>query len=208
MRRLFLIAILAFAFGCVAQQPQTAPQAKQEVQESSFSVPPSPLKYTATYEVIDDGAESQKRVFRMDRMMRVDIGVGQSSVSAYLLGNRAYSCSESGGKAACFDITSRVQNGQLDWLFEIPSLSDAVEVEGVRIGSGEGRCYLFFYPPQMTRMLCLTDRGVIAYDEYNVSSRQKHVEYLVEIAYEAHPSDFELPASPLPLPPYSSTQAR
>jgi hypothetical protein len=133
--------------------------------------------------------------------MRLEFSAGQQDgLGFYFLENRAYSCRGSGQDAICFDISRSLSQKEADAFFSPPDLSGAKEAEEVAIGDTKGRCYSMPALQFETRKVCLTDRGVLAYDEYNATGKGTKVEYLTDLAYFVNPSDFDLPAEP-GLPP-------
>ena len=79
---------------------------------------------------------------------------------------------------------------------DAPDTSSGEEIGTVDIGNTVGTCYLLPYTVLSKRKICLTDRRVLAWDEYNVSQSTAHVEYLTSIDYSVDESVFNLPASP------------
>jgi hypothetical protein len=190
------LAVLALLFGCV--QGERERQADLEAHQPAFRVPKSQVEYTAHYTVLDSGEESSKAVYRSGDRARVDLRLGSSEVRLYFLADRAYSCSNTGSGFACFDISAKVGSSPAALeLLDAPSLSGAKQLEDVDIGGTVGRCYLLPYAQLGSRKLCLTDRGVVAYDEYSSATGQKHTEYLTDIFYGVAQGDFDLPASPI-----------
>ena len=200
--RLWWLAIsaLLLCFGCAqAGSGQPGSPANQSAgaygAAGNFMVPQSPVNYTAHYTINENGAESYRTVWRAGRMMRVDL---DGAVSLFFLGDKAYSCSQSG--ARCFDISSTVGSTGAAQIFAQPDMSSAQAAETVDIGGLSGRCYLFPSAAFETHKMCFTPDGITAYDEQNGTAGSRTVEYLTELDYSASPSDFALPAQPTPAP--------
>ncbi len=163
----------------------------------SFMVPQSSLDYSARYIINDNGVETVKEVWRSGQKMRLQFSSGQEGgLGFYFLGNRAYSCRGAGPDALCFDISAGLSKKDAEIFFAPPDLSGAKEAEEVAIGNTKGRCYIMPTLQFETRKVCLTDRGVVAYDEQNATGKGIKVEYLTDIAYFVGEADFELPAEP------------
>lgn len=191
------IALIAVA-GC-AQRELAAPPQKNTSSigaGGNFLVPQSGIDYTARYVVSENGAESEKTVWRSGRKMRVDYAAyGKGVLSLFFLQNRAYSCSIATDGWQCFDISANL-DGASESLLSPPDISGAEAVEEVDIGNTKGKCYLLPSAPYETRKMCFTDRQVVAYDEYNMTKGKQRVEYLTDIYYGVGENDFELPAEP------------
>lgn len=128
--------------------------------------------------------------------MRIDITDGLGGYfSLYFLGNRAYSCAKIAQTASCFDVSDR-SSIRPEEVLPCQYLEGSKQAEQVDIGGTSGSCYLQPYGIFGKRKICCTDRGVLAYDEYNQTSGKTHVEYLTSISYSAQDSDFLLPAEP------------
>jgi len=195
-RMLLCIALSLALLGCAAQPQEKTSAQGQDAAAAGFSVPNAPVPYTAEYVVNDNGGTLQKKVWRSGTMMRMRLGSGNTGVDLFFLGNSAYSCSSpQDGQAACFDVSSRLTSANYDELFPSP-LASGEEVGQVDIGSTLGRCYEKEYPQIGIRKKCFTDRGVLAYDAYNLSKTQPYVEYMTGITYSAAGLDFALPAAP------------
>ena len=127
--------------------------------------------------------------------MDMEIAPG-STVSLYFLLGVGYSCANLAGKTACYEIRAPLGNGSLGGVMDAPDTSSGEEIGTVDIGNTVGTCYLLPYTVLSKRKICLTDRRVLAWDEYNVSQSTAHVEYLTSIDYSVDESVFNLPASP------------
>jgi len=194
-----LLAILPALFiGCVGQKEGAAPALPAEgtIPASSFSFPQVPVQYAAHYVVNENGAETVKSVWASGNRMRIELSDGGSGYfSLYFLGNRAYSCAAPGQNASCFEVSSRVSI-KPDEVLPCQYLEGSEQAEEVDIGGTAGRCYLKPYGVFGKRKICCTERGVLAYDEYNQTGGKTHVEYLTDISYSAKDEDFLLPATP------------
>jgi len=205
MRNATAIAIsclLLLLAGC-AEAPPRSSAAGQIAQKHHISFPKSPVAYTALYTLNENGGEAQKRVVADGDKMKIQLG----SIAIYFLSDRAYSCSYVGGNASCFDITAKAEGMKLDEVYPCQHLEGAREAEPVDIGGTAGRCYLLPYGVAGSRKICCTDRGVLAYDQYNLTSKSMHTEYLTEISYEADYREFLLPAEPAVAPEGLPTRA-
>ena len=192
---------LLLLFGCASlggsnqaqQQPASAP--------TVFSLSPSPFPYTAHYTIDEGTDEITKTVWRKGTLARVDLEVTPgAAISLYFISGKGYSCSVAGGKMECFTISAPSQQSSLGGIFDLPDVSGGTPLGTVAIGNSEGACYLLPYTATSKRKVCLTDRNVLAYDEYNVSAGTTHVEYLTSIYYSADDSAFALPAIPQAAP--------
>ena len=203
------IALLASAVflliaGCSGQEGSIAQYGANgtwAAPNGSFLVPDSGLSYTAHYVVSGKGGQGDKTVWRSGRRMRVDFAAdGGVGVSLFFLQDRVYSCSAASGTERCFDITSSMgQSGAQDF-FLPPDLSYAQDAGPVDIGGTPGRCYTLPPTPLERHEVCLTGTGVLAYEEYNMSSGEEQVEYLSDLNYSAPDSAFVLPAAPVAAP--------
>ncbi|MCX6770122.1 MAG: hypothetical protein NT051_05630 [Candidatus Micrarchaeota archaeon] len=165
-------------------------------------LPRSAVDYTAQYTVYENGVQIGKTFYIMGNNARMDFENGQGlSFSLYVLGGKAYSCSQYTGKGSCYEITSTLA-GKPPPGFESYGAppQGAATVGTVNIGGTTGRCYLSSFGTFGKRKTCYTDRGALAYDEYNQSVGQAHVEYATSISYGANEKDFELPFEPSPIP--------
>ena len=195
-------AVLLLLAGCAGQgsTAQKGANGTWEPQPGSFVVPGSSLNYTAHYVVSGNGEQSGKTVWRAGRRMRADfVSDDGNGVSLFFLGNRAYSCSTASGTERCFDITSSIGEAEAQEFLLPPDLTFARDAGPVDIGGTRGRCYTFPPTPTQTHEVCLTDTGVMAYNEYNMSSGEQ-VEYLSSLDYSAPDSAFVLPAQPQGVP--------
>ncbi|VVC01546.1 Uncharacterised protein [uncultured archaeon] len=204
MMKLLMAALIALLLlcGCTGSGAQAAAGAgAQQPAHGSFVVPASGIDYSAQYVVYEGSTQVAKRVFRSGDRMRADVySQGGNTFSIYLSGSFAYSCYSAGGPYECYDISAKLSQEQVDGMVAQPSLSGAKEAEDVDIGGTTGKCYAVPYDVYRQRKLCFTDRGVLAYDEYNATKESPHIEYLSSISYAASDSDFQLPASPQALP--------
>jgi len=196
------LACLVIA-GCAQREQATTPlKNASDFGAGNFMVPQSGVEYTARYVVNENGAETEKTVWRSERKMRVDYAsYGKSVLSMFFLQNKAYSCSAAAAGWQCFDISANIDGKAAENLFSPPDLSGAEAAEEVDIGNTKGKCYLLPSAPFETRKMCLTDRQVVAYDEYNMTKGKQRVEYLTDIYYGVGENDFALPAEPQPPPP-------
>lgn len=202
-----LAVALAFSFllsGCAMPDGRAggallAPNQTQ-ASDTGFLVPESPVAYTAYYIVNEGGQESGKTVYRMGRKMRVDYGFGSTNISVFFLENKAYSCARSlSGEYGCFDITSSAASQGISALIGAPNLENAEAAEIVDVGgSGQmkAQCYVFSGAPTFGRKQCFTDSGILAYDEYLLANKQKHVEYMAHLSLGANLRSFGLPTAP------------
>lgn len=175
-------------------QESNPPSSPQPSGSEAISVPFSPLSYTATYVVSEEGGETQKTVWRMANSMKIRFGLQGAGVEIYLLGDKAYSCPSLRTVDSCFDITSQMAGAKLGELFPSPPKNYSGKIEAVDIGGAVGNCYSMPYSGLGGRKTCFTDTGILAYDEYNVTRGSKHIEYLSDLSYDAAPSEFILPA--------------
>ena len=194
-------AVLLLLAGCAGQgsAAQKGANGTAPSQPGSFMVPDSSLNYTAHYVVNGNGEQSDKTVWRAGRLMRVDFTSSGTGVSLFFLEDRAYSCSMASGTERCFDITSSIGEAEAQEFLLPPDLTFARDAGPVDIGGTRGRCYTFPPTPTQTHEVCLTDTGVMAYNEYNMSSGEQ-VEYLSSLDYSAPDSAFVLPAQPQGVP--------
>ncbi len=200
------LALLALAFaiallmGCTSGQTENPPPQVSQPQAAGPEFPRVPVEYAATYEVNEGGAKVTKRVWASGNRMRMEIADGSGGLfGLFFLGSRAYSCAAPSGNASCFDVSGRV-SVKLAEALPCQNLSGASDAGPVDIGGTQGKCYTLPYGVFAMRKICCTDRGVLAYDEYNTTSGKSHVEYLTDIAYSAKDSDFLLPAEPRAAP--------
>ncbi|HIH30673.1 TPA: hypothetical protein HA243_04690 [Candidatus Micrarchaeota archaeon] len=198
---LAVFSLFLLVAGCTGEKPQNPPAMNgTQAAPNLFSFPGSPVEFSATYKVSEAGAEAVKKVWASGNRMRIDVSDGGEGLfSLYFLGNSAYSCTRVAGNASCFDVSGRA--GSIpSGIFPCQDLSGAAFEGEVGIGNTLGRCYSIPYGVFSKRKICCTDRGVLAYDEYNVTSGNTHVEYLTDIYYSASDSDFLLPAEPMAAP--------
>lgn len=205
MRRFAFAAFLALALilaGCAAKENgEGAKAAEPASYGKGFTLPQTPVEYTATYTVDEEGAQTQKKVWRSGSRMRIALlSGGGSSLGMYFVNGRAYSCADVGSGMSCFEITGRVDAQAAAQLAVQPDFSSAEPAEEVDIGGTKGKCYLFPYKVFEKRKMCFTDRGVLAFDQYNVTSGRVRTEYLTELKYGVDARDFELPATPRAAP--------
>ena len=193
---LFAVALLLLP-GCLGNDYPT--QAFER--ENGFIMPESGLAYKAEYVVDENGQQSTKTVWRSKDKMRIRHDFGESALDLYFLKDRAYSCF-SGSKVECFDITPLANETMKKALIEIPRLADSTPVEDVNIGKTDGKCYTAVLPSSITRKFCLTNNGILAYDEYPLG-KVKHIEYATGISYLIDETAFRLPATPKEMPVYS-----
>ncbi len=179
----------------VPLQESNSPSSSSQIAgNQAISVPFSPLSYTATYVVSEEGGDTQKTVWRMANSMKIRFGSQGAGVEIYLLGDKAYSCPSLPKVDSCFDITPQMAGAKLGELFPSPPKNYAGKIETVDIGGAAGNCYFLPYSGLGGRKTCFTDNGILAYDEYNVTKGSKHIEYLSELSYEVAPAEFLLPA--------------
>ncbi len=200
----FALLIPLLLFGCAAKPAGKEPNANgtSSFGTGSFALPQSPVAYAATY-AIDEGSGmfAQKKVWRKDSRMRIEIAAGGgNSLGLYFVSGKAYSCAKLGGSPSCFEITGGLSSESASQLASVPDFSSAEPAEEVDIGNTKGRCFLFPYKVFEKRKECFTDRGVLAFDQYNVTNGKTHTEYLTSLIYGADDSDFALPAEPQAAP--------
>ncbi|MEM2137493.1 MAG: hypothetical protein QW568_00205 [Candidatus Anstonellaceae archaeon] len=195
----FLVALLLL--GCTAK-PQEASAKEGSGPVGSFFLPQSKADYTAVYAVDEgSGPVASKKVWRKDSRMRIEISSDSGgSISLYFVSGRAYSCANIGSGYSCYEITSGLEPEAAAQLSGEPDFSSAEAAEEVEIGSTKGYCFFFPYKVFEKRKQCFTEKGVLAFDQYNVTDGRAHTEYLTNLAYVAYDSDFVLPAAPQPVP--------
>ncbi|MCX8196849.1 MAG: hypothetical protein N3G80_00835 [Candidatus Micrarchaeota archaeon] len=186
--RAFLLVAIFLLVGCAQTE-----QMQAEAQQAKISVPESKLNYTATYVIYEDGVQLVKNVWRAGKKMRIELKGGTSSLNIYFIEDKAYSCARSyEGRQLCKDVSQIMQKEYMQAIFEPIDLAGAQRAEDVEIGSTTGKCYmlpsLFFE----TRKVCLTDSGILAYDEKKAIGKPTTVEYLTELSYEVDPKAFDL----------------
>lgn len=192
------LLLLALAMGCAGEKSGSGGTGAGAgtADNSSFSFPRTPVDYTARYVINEGGSEAAKLVFASGNRMRIQLDDGGSGYFAlFFLGKNAYSCANPAGNASCFDISGRAQVKPEDVL-PCQHLEGSTPAEKVDIGSTVGNCHVLPYGVFSTRKICCTDRGVLAYDEYNLTNGKAHVEYLTGISYSVNEEDFLLPATP------------
>ncbi|MCX6773184.1 MAG: hypothetical protein NTV88_05465 [Candidatus Micrarchaeota archaeon] len=192
-----ILAALVFAgcAGIVSQPEQQSPLPSSP--PTAFLLSQAAVPYTAHYAVSDGKESFTKTVWRSDNRARVDIEIAPgATVSLYFLMGVGYSCSNIGGKTACYEIRAQIEKENLGGIADTPDVTSGTELGSVDIGNTQGECYLLPYTVASKRKVCLTDRRVLAWDEYNVSQSQTHVEYLTSIDYSVDETVFTLPASP------------
>lgn len=180
--------ILAFLLllGCVdIQNNETQNRLDGASSSQFFFLPESKINYTAHYVIYEDGKERYETVWREGKRMKVEAFTDaekKHSILFYFLENQVFFCIKN-EKEECNDITNFFESNRILSAYDI-NLTGAVEVEKVPIGNTEGQCYLLpsssFFEE---RKICLTDLGVLAYDELSYAGRKKYVRYLVELSY-------------------------
>jgi len=195
----FLVALLLS--GCAAKQQEPTAN-KGSASAGSFFLPQSKADYTAVYGVDEgSGPVASKKVWRKDSRMRIEISSDSGgSVSLYFVSGRAYSCANIGSGYSCYEITGGLGPEAASQLSGEPDFSSAEAAEEVEIGSTKGYCFFFPYKVFEKRKQCFTEKGVLAFDQYNVMNGRVHTEYLTNLAYGAYDADFVLPATPQPAP--------
>lgn len=193
---------LLLLFGCAGEKSIQAPNASNAIpQGGNFSLPQSSIAYVAEYVVDDNGAQVGKTIYRSGEDLRIDISPGAGSAfSLFFIGSSAYSCYNASAGASCYDISSTLSQDQVNELMPQFDMTDAQDAGNVNIGGTTGKCYNIPYDLYTQQKVCFTDTGILAYDSYNATRADTHVEYLTSLAYAAPDSDFALPASPQPMP--------
>ena len=196
------VLLLAFAMGCAGEKIGNGnTEAGAGIADnSSFSFPQAPVDYTARYVINEGGSEAAKLVSASGNRMRIQLDDGGGGYfSLFFLGKRAYSCANPAGNASCFDISGRA-NVKPEDVLPCQHLEGSTPAEKVDIGGTAGNCHVLPYGVFDKRKICCTDRGVLAYDEYNMTNGKAHVEYLTDISYSVNEGDFLLPATPKTAP--------
>jgi len=202
-----LPACLAFALllaaGCVQNG---AVQGQAYNPDATFVLPPSDVSYHAVYRV-EEGGTLRKEVWRAPGRMRSDLSVqNQIALSFFFIGSRAYSCTYLLSSPSCYDVTPTLSQSDAGRL--VPTEADAasaLQVESIKIGNTDGKCYQMQLPSLGSRKLCFAVGGVMAYDAYNVTKDLPHTEYLTDLEIygqgEGPPASvFSLPAQPVAAP--------
>ena len=205
--RFFLVAFacaLILAFGCVQKGGLSPGQTYDP--NAVFVLPATSISYHAIYRV-DEGGTLKKEVWRVPGKMRYDLSVqGQVALAFFFVDSRAYSCTYLSSSPACYDVTPTLS--QSDAIRLVPTdadVADAMQVENIKIGGTDGKCYQMTLPSLGDRKLCFAVGGVMAYDSYAVSKSLQHTEYLTELEIyepgkEPPASVFSLPTAPVAAP--------
>jgi hypothetical protein len=198
----FAVALaVLFLAGCAAKS-QEQPASESGSQQGSIILPQSKVDYAATY-AVDEGSGpiASKKVWRASDRMKIEISSGAGgSISLYFVSGRAYSCANVGDGYSCYEITGGLGPKAAAQLSGEPDFSSAEAAEEVEIGSTKAYCFFFPHKVFEKRKQCFTDKGVLAFDQYNVTNGNAHTEYLTNLAYGTYDSDFVLPAEPKPVP--------
>jgi len=174
--------------------------------DAAFALPASDVSYYARY-TVEEGGPMTKEVWRAPDKMRIDLSVqGMRALSFFFVDSRAYSCSHMPSSPACYDVSGTLSQADAGKL--VPREADfsgAMQVESVKIGGTDGKCYETLVAGFGARKVCFAPQGVAAYDSYNVSRTLVHTEYLTDIEYYEPGKGpdagvFALPAQPVAAP--------